>query len=94
MGVPRFGELIRRRYGKCWFQEGKANVLTNKPGQLDLSVEGVSKRRDVDTLFVDGNGLLHPAMQFTFGYGSFEDSKRQEENQSKTEEQLLVEGTR
>lgn len=93
MGVPRFGELIRRRFGKCWFQEGRANVLTNRPGQVDLSVEGMIKRRDVDTLFVDGNGLLHPAMQYTFGYGSFEDQKRREENSSKTEEQLIVEGT-
>lgn len=94
MGVPRFGELIRRRYGKCWFQEGKANVFTNRPGELDLSVDGLKKRRVVDTLFVDGNGLLHPAMQFTFAYGSFEDAKRQEENLSKTEDQLIADGTR
>jgi 16S rRNA G966 N2-methylase RsmD len=94
MGVPRFGELIRRKYSKCWFQEGKANVLTSTPGLLDLSVDGTLKKKEVDTLFVDGNGLLHPAMQFTFAYGSFEDTKRQEENMNKTEEQLIVDGTR
>ena len=94
MGVPRFGELIRRKYAKCWFQEGKASVLTSTPGVLDLSVDGTSKKREIDTLFVDGNGLLHPAMQFTFAYGSFEDTKRQEENMNKSEEQLIIDGTR
>jgi hypothetical protein len=93
MGIPRFGELIRRRFPECWFQEGKAQVLGSQPGQLNLTVKDRRKRRLVDTLYVDGNGLLHPAMQYTFAYGSFEDTARQTLNMAKTEEQLIHEGT-
>lgn len=93
MGIPRFGELIRRRFPECWFQEGKAQVFTAQPGVLNLSTREKRKRRSVDTLYVDGNGLLHPAMQYTFAYGSFEDSERQTMNMAKTEEQLIKEGT-
>jgi len=93
MGIPRFGELIRRRYPGCWFPEGKAQVFTNRPGRIDLSTDDFRKKREVDTLYVDGNGLLHPAMQFTFAYGSFEDQSRQIENMGKTEDQLIREGT-
>jgi hypothetical protein len=93
MGIPRFGELIRRKFPNCWFQEGKAQVFTSQTGQINLSSSEVRKRRDVDTLYVDGNGLLHPAMQYTFAYGGFEDSVRQRENLSKTEDQLIREGT-
>lgn len=93
MGIPRFGELIRRRYPDCWFKEGSSQVLTKTPGELDLSTRDYRKKRQVDTLYVDGNGLLHPAMQYTFAYGSFEDTARQKENMSKSDDQLIEEGT-
>lgn len=63
MGVPRFAELIRSKYPKCWYNEGQSSVFDPSSGKL--------LGQEVGTLFIDGNGLLHPAMQYTFGYGEF-----------------------
>lgn len=62
MGVPRFAELIRTKYPKCWNNEGDAIVIDSKGRVLN---------HEVGNLYIDGNGLLHPAMQYTFGYGEF-----------------------
>lgn len=71
MGVPRFAELIRTKYPKCWYNEGESLVFDSTGKLLG---------QEVGTLFIDGNGLLHPAMQYTFGYGEF--SKRDYTNMS------------
>jgi hypothetical protein len=74
MGVPRFAELIRTKYPKCWYNEGESLVFDSTGKLLG---------QEVGTLFIDGNGLLHPAMQYTFGYGEF--SKKEYSNLSEEE---------
>lgn len=81
MGVPKFGELIRRRYPKCWYEDGK-DLVFDPSGRL--------LGRKVHSLFIDGNSLLHPAMQYTFSYGDFQSGKS--ENRIKTEEELIKDG--
>lgn len=81
MGVPRFAELIRTKYPKCWNNEGDAVVLDSKGRVLN---------QEVGNLFIDGNGLLHPAMQYTFGYGEF--SKKDYSNMS--EEDIVAIGAK
>jgi len=87
MGVPRFGEMVRRRYPDCWFGPGDVDVFEG----IKLMLAG--KLSEVDTLFVDGNGLLHPAMQMAFAYGMFQDDERRRlKIQGKSEDYLIREG--
>lgn len=61
-------------------EEGKAKVF------------GPDSPLAVDTLYIDGNGLLHPAMQYTFGYGGFESEERQRRNETREFNDVVREG--